>query len=177
MESDARGVIFLKHFIRHQQEIYAYILTLVPHLHDADDLFQEAMTVMWRKFDQFEPGTNFVAWGIKIAQFLVVDYRRHKARNRQTQLSDEVLDALAERMPAVQDRMAERLEALKRCLSRLDDRAKCLVKMRYERNTSVRDMASTLELSVRQVHRNLASINGMLLRCMRRGLSVGRDSP
>jgi RNA polymerase sigma-70 factor, ECF subfamily len=176
MDRDTHGVTFLKHFVVHQQEIYAYVLTLVPNLHDADDLFQEALAVMWRKFDQFEPGTNFMGWAIRIVQFLVLDYRRHKARNRQIQLSDQVLEVLAEQMPAIQDRMADRLELLKRCMSHLDDRAKRMIKMRYERNTPIRDMAPTLELSIRQVQRTLASINGILLRCMRRGLSMGGDS-
>ena len=176
MRSDPNGVVFLQYFVRHQQEIYAYILTLVPNRHDADDLFQEALTVMWHKFDQFEPGTNFVAWAIQIARFLILDYRRRKASDRQVQLCDEALEALAQGMPAVQDRMAERLEVLRQCLSHLDDRAKRLVKMRYERNTPLRDMATALELSIRQVQRTLASINGILLRCMRRGLSMGGDS-
>jgi RNA polymerase sigma-70 factor (ECF subfamily) len=176
MDHDTHGVTFLKHFVVHQQEIYAYVLTLVPNLHDADDLFQEALTVMWRKFDQFEPGTNFMGWATRIVQFLVLDYRRHRARSRQIQLSDQVLEVLAEQMPAVQDRMADRLELLKRCMSRLDDRAKRLVKMRYERNTPIREMAPILELSIRQIQRTLASINGILLRCMRRNLSMEGDS-
>jgi RNA polymerase sigma-70 factor, ECF subfamily len=176
MDRDTQGVTFLKHFIVHQQEIYAYVLTCVPNLHDADDLFQEALTVMWRKFDQFEPGTNFTGWAITIVQFLVLNYRRHKARSRQTQLSDAVLEVLAERRPAVQDRIADRLELLKRCMSHLDDRAKRVIKMRYERNTPVRDMAPAMGLSMRQVQRTLASINGILLRCMRRGLTLGADS-
>ncbi len=41
MDQDKRTLDFLRLFVRHQQEIYAYILTLVPHVHDADDLFQE----------------------------------------------------------------------------------------------------------------------------------------
>jgi RNA polymerase sigma-70 factor (ECF subfamily) len=176
MKSDPHGVAFLRYFVRHQQEIYAYILTLVPNRHDADDLFQEALTVMWNKFDRFEQGTNFVAWGIQISRFLILEYRRRKASDRRVQLSEEVLDALAQGIPVVQDRMAERLEVLRQCLSHLDDRAKRLVKMRYERNTPLQDMASALELSVRQVQRTLASINGILLRCMRRGLATGGDS-
>ena len=124
MKSDPHGVVFLRYFIQHQQEIYAYILTLVPNRNDADDLFQEALTVMWNKFERFEQGTNFVAWGIQISRFLILEYRRRKASDRQVQLSEEVLDTLAQGMPTVQDRMAERLEVLKGCLSHLDDRAK-----------------------------------------------------
>jgi RNA polymerase sigma-70 factor, ECF subfamily len=62
MNRDKRTFDFLKLVLQHQHEIYAYILMLVPHIHDADDLFQDGMTIMWKKFDQFQPGTKFAAW-------------------------------------------------------------------------------------------------------------------
>jgi RNA polymerase sigma-70 factor, ECF subfamily len=175
MEFDARGVAFLRLFVRHQQEIYAYILTMVPNLHDADDLFQEGLTVMWHKFDQFEPGTNFPAWAIQIMRYLVLEYRRRCARSRMVQLSDEVLESLMDRTASLQDQMEVRLEALKQCMDHLDDRSKRMVKMRYERNVPVADMASQLKISARQIQRTLASINGILLRCVRRSLALGGD--
>jgi hypothetical protein len=46
MDQDKRTLEFLRLFVRHQQEIYAYILTLVPNVHDADYLFQNGMSVM-----------------------------------------------------------------------------------------------------------------------------------
>jgi hypothetical protein len=69
MDQDNRTLDFLKLFVRHEHEIYAYILALAPHVHDPDDLFQEGMTVMWRKFDQFKPGTNLAAWGIEVMRY------------------------------------------------------------------------------------------------------------
>jgi RNA polymerase sigma-70 factor (ECF subfamily) len=176
MQSDVRGVAFLRLFVRHQQEIYAYILTLVANVHDADDLFQEGLTVMWNKFDQFQEGTNFVAWAVQVMRYLILDYRRRMARSRVIQLSDEVLESFMDRMPGLQDQMAVRLEVLNRCMDQLDPRAKRMVKMRYERNVPVVDMASRLQISARQIQRTLASINGILLRCMRRTLARGGDS-
>ncbi|MCK4629078.1 MAG: hypothetical protein KAT56_08735, partial [Sedimentisphaerales bacterium] len=55
---------FLKLLMANDKRIYAFILTLVPGRIDADDLMQETVTIMWRKFDDFEPGRDFVAWGI-----------------------------------------------------------------------------------------------------------------
>jgi RNA polymerase sigma-70 factor (ECF subfamily) len=175
MQSDVRGVTFLRLFVRHQQEIYAYILTWVPNLHDADDLFQEGLTVMWNKFDQFEEGTHFVAWAVQIMRYLILDHRRRLARSKAVQLSDEVIESLMDRMPSLQDQMEVRLEVLNRCMDDLDPRAKRMLKMRYERNVPVADMASRLQISVRQIQRSLASINGILLRCMRRRLATGGD--
>ena len=171
MDQDKRTLEFLKLFVRHQQEIYAYILTLVPHLHDADDLFQDGMTVMWKKFGQFQPGTNFAAWGIQIMRFQILDYRRNLARNKQVLVEDSLFEVLIDHLPIIQDEAAARIEALRKCLALLDNRSKRIIKMRYERNVSVEKIASYLKLSRRHVYHILGQISSVLLRCMRRTLA------
>jgi len=173
MDQDKRTLDFLRLFVRHQQEIYAYILTLVPHVHDADDLFQEGMTVMWRKFDQFESGTNFAAWGVQIMRYQILDYRRNQARSKRVLIEDSLFETLMNHLPTIQDEMAARIEALRRCQSLLDDRAKRIIKMRYEHNTPAEEIASYLKVSRRHVYHILGQINGVLLRCMRRTLAGG----
>jgi RNA polymerase sigma-70 factor (ECF subfamily) len=173
MDQDKRTLDFLRLFVRHQQEIYAYILTLVPHVHDADDLFQDGMTVMWRKFDQFRPGTNFAAWAVQIMRYQILDYRRNQARNKRILMEDALFETLMEHIPTIQDEAAARIEALRKCQTLLSDRAKRILKMRYERNTSIEALASYLKVSRRQVYHVLGQINSTLLRCMRRTLAEG----
>jgi RNA polymerase sigma-70 factor (ECF subfamily) len=173
MGQDKRTLDFLSLFVRHQQEIYAYILTLVPHVDDADDLFQEGMTVMWRKFDQFRPGTNFAAWGIQIMRYQILDYRRTLARRRRVLMEDSLFEALMDRIPAIQDEVAVRIEALRKCQALLNDRSRRILKMRYEHNTPIEEIASYLKVSRRHVYHMLGQINGVLLRCMRRTLAEG----
>jgi RNA polymerase sigma-70 factor (ECF subfamily) len=173
MELDKRTLEFLKLFVRHQQEIYAYILTLVPHVHDADDLFQEGITVMWRKFEQFQTGTNFAAWGVQVMRYQILDYRRNLARTKRVLMGDALFEALMDHMTAKQDDMAVRIEALRKCQELLDSRSKRLIKMRYERNISVEKIATCLKRSPRHVYHMLGQINNALLRCMRRALAEG----
>jgi len=173
MNQDKHTLEFLKLFVRHQQEIYAYILTLVPHVHDADELFQEGLIVMWKKFGQFQPGTNFAAWGVQIMRYQILDYRRNLARSNRVLMEESLFEALMNHMPTIQDEAAVRIEALRKCLALLDDRAKRLIKMRYERNIPVEKIASFLKLSRRHVYHVLGQINNVLLRCMRRTLAEG----
>jgi RNA polymerase sigma-70 factor (ECF subfamily) len=176
MDQDKRTLDFLKLFIRHQQEIYAYILTLVPHVHDADDLFQSGMIVMWQKFDQFRLGTNFAAWGVQIMRFKILDYRRNLARNKQVFMEESLFEALMDYMPTIQDDTNARIEALRKCMTLLDDRARRIIKMRYERSIPVEKIASYLKLSRRHIYHILGQINNVLLRCMRRTLKEGGNS-
>jgi len=173
MDQDKRTLDFLRLFVRHQHEIYAYILALVPHVHDAEDLFQDGMAVMWRKFDQFKPGTNFAAWGTQILRYEILVYRRNLARSKRVLMEDALFEALTDRITAIQDEAATRIEALRKCQALLDDRAKRIIKMRYELNLSMAEIASYLKLSRRHVYHVLGQITGMLLRCMRRTLAEG----
>ncbi len=176
MDQDKRTLDFVRLLMRHQQEVYAYVLTLVPHVHDADDLFQDGMTVMWRKFGQFKPGTNFAAWAVQIMRYQILEYRRNAARGRKVLMEDSLFEQVMDHIPAIQDEAAARIEALRKCQALLDERAKRIIKMRYERNTSVEEMASYLKVSRRHVYHVLGQINNVLLRCMRRTLAQGSHS-
>jgi RNA polymerase sigma-70 factor (ECF subfamily) len=171
MDQNKRTLEFLKLFVRYEQEIYAYILTLVPHVHDADDLFQDGMTVMWKKFDQFQPGTNFAAWGVQIMRYQILDYRRSLARSKRVLIEDSLFEALMDYTSTVQDEVAARIEALRKCQTLLNNRSKWILKMRYERNIPVEEIASYLKLSRRHIYYILGKINSVLLRCMRRTLA------
>lgn len=173
MDQDKRTIEFLKLFVRHQHEIYAYILALVHHVHDADDLFQDGMTVMWKKFDQFRPGTNFAAWGIQTMRYEILVYRRTLARTKRVVMQDGLFEALMDRIPKSQDEVPARIEALRKCQTLLDTRAKKMIKMKYELNTPMKEIASYFKLSRRHVYHVLGQITGVLLRCMRRTLSEG----
>jgi len=173
MDQDKRTLDFLRLFVRHQQELYAYILTLVPHVHDADDLFQDGMKVMWQKFDQFRPGTNFAAWGTQILRYLILDYRRRLARSKQVLMEEALFKALMDHVPAIQGELSSRIEALRECQRRLNERSRRILKMRYERNIPVEKIASYLKVSRRHVYHIVGQINGVLLRCMRRTLAQG----
>lgn len=50
---------FTRLLVQNQKRIMGLILALVPNGPDADDILQETCAVLWRRFVEFEPGTNF----------------------------------------------------------------------------------------------------------------------
>jgi RNA polymerase sigma-70 factor (ECF subfamily) len=56
------GREFIRLLTANQSRIYAYIVSLVPNFNDADDIMQETTTMMWERKEDFESGTDFVAW-------------------------------------------------------------------------------------------------------------------
>jgi DNA-directed RNA polymerase specialized sigma24 family protein len=39
--------------------MYTYIRSQVLSAHDADDIFQEVGAVLWKRFDEYRPDTDF----------------------------------------------------------------------------------------------------------------------
>lgn len=81
----------------HQSKIHRYLLSLVPNLHDADDLFQQTNLFLWREFDRFEEGTNFVSWACAVAYHEVLAWRKTRSRERLV-FSDAFLAALSSQL-------------------------------------------------------------------------------
>ena len=114
--------------LQSERRILGFIFALVPHLPDAEDLLQETCSVMWRKFDQFEPGTDFAAWGIAIAQYEVLEYRR-KERSKKVYFSDRLMQEIAEVATQVSSQGDQRVEALQTCLLGLREKDREMIQL------------------------------------------------
>src|SRR3954469_22018883 len=116
---------------RYQRRIFAYIYTLVPDRHDAEDLLQETSLVIWEKFHDFTPGTDFVAWACQIAWWRI-RYSRQKFARSKVIFDDDVLESVAHTASTMREELDERHEALASCLQKLPARDRELVLTRYE---------------------------------------------
>lgn len=162
---DAMQRRFLPLWTQHQRRIFAYIYTLIPHRSDAEDLLQETSLTLWEKFDQFEPGTDFVAWGCQVAYWKVRNARRKYARSPIIH-DDELLSSLSDKAIASQANLDQRHDALADCLKKISDRDRELVMSRYEADRTVKDVAQRSGRSVEAAYKALSRIRRALLDCV-----------
>ena len=165
MTDPDRGAQFVRLFVQHQRRIYALILALVPHGPDADDILQETSAVLWEKFDDFAPGTNFPAWALRIARFQVMAYYSTKRRTR-ARLSDETIDLVVERLAARPARDDARTVALDGCLEGLDRGDRTLLEQRYRGDVPTDELARASGRTVFAVYKALDKIHDRLLQCV-----------
>ncbi len=161
---------FMRLFLQSERRIFGFILALVPHLPDAEDILQESCSVMWRKFEQFEPGTDFAAWGIAIARYEVLEYRR-KERSRRVYFSDRLMREIAEVATQISAQGDRRVEALQTCLSGLREKDRTMIQLRYFAGNSAKDVSQQMGRSLDSVYRALSRIHDRLLFCIRRSLA------
>ena len=167
-----RGARFVRLFLQHQRRIHGLILALVPHGPDADDILQETSSVLWEKFDDFDAGTNFAAWALRIARFQVMAYYSTKRRAR-ARLSDETIDAVVEKMAARPARDDARAAALDGCLEGLDRDDRALLEQRYRAEVPTEELARASGRTVFAVYKALDKIHDRLLQCVQGKLRSG----
>jgi RNA polymerase sigma-70 factor (ECF subfamily) len=161
--------VFLQLLMANHKRIYAFILGMVPNYQDAEDLFQETILVMWSKFDQFQQGTSFASWGATVAKYQILNARRKKTI-KNLQFSPHIQKMIMEKSESFSEQVDARMQALRYCIGKLNSRDYELVKMRYEKEQDVKDIAVGLGRSMQSIYKRLARIHDVLLQCVRRTL-------
>lgn len=164
----AEEFVFL--LARHERLLGAYVMTMVPHPQDADDILQEAKVIMWRHFGKFESGTNFGAWARKIAFHQVLAYRKRKHRDR-LDFSEEFLRTVADEVEQSAEHLERRERVLHACMAKLPDEHREVVELRYREGLSLEDMAARLGRTVGALYRQLSRVRQTLHECVGRTLS------
>src|SRR3974390_3074479 len=157
---------------RHQRQIFSYIYTLVPNRHDAEDLLQETSVIICEKFNEFEEGTDFVAWGCQIAYWRI-RYSRQKFARSKVILDQNVVDAIAQTVSEMADELDERHEALANCLKKLPARDRDMVLTRYEPGCGVEEAARRSGRSLDAAYKALMRIRKLLLDCVTHHVASG----
>lgn len=157
--------LFFQLFMTYQRNFYAFILSSVHNYADANDLLQETATVMWRKFDEFQPGTSFLAWGITIAHHLVLKFFNEHKRSR-IQFDDALLKDLADTTMNELSRANALSEALRHCFEKLSQTNQKLLQLRYQEGLTIKAIASLLGKPVFGMYKAFARLQDALQVCI-----------
>ena len=171
MSQDAQ--ITEEHFVRllsaSQSKIYTYIVRLVPNISDADDLMQETSAAMWQQRHKYQPDTNFTGWGIRIAYFKILDYRKSLKKDTRIVFTDEVFEQLANAAEDDKDKNNDYFLVLHKCLNKLSEQDGMIIDMKYVKGLSVNNIAEVLNMNARKIYYCLSRIHNLLLTCVERG--------
>jgi RNA polymerase sigma-70 factor (ECF subfamily) len=161
---------FMELLTQHDRALGVYVYSLVQGSADADDILQQTKLILWRCFDQFETGTNFLAWARKTAFYQILTYRRQTKREH-LPLSEETLEALHHEVERLSDKGDDRREALRACLAKLPAEHRQLVTLRYFEDLEIEQVAERIRSTVAAVYRALSRVRYALLGCVEKELT------
>jgi RNA polymerase sigma-70 factor (ECF subfamily) len=166
-----RGERFSRLLVAHSHRIYGFIFALVHDHAATNDILQEVSAVLWRKFDRFDPGTDFGAWAMSVARLSVFEWRRAQ-KNFPLQLDDEQLSFLADEAMAVGCEFESRREALRGCMEKLAAGDRDLLAARYREEQSVQAIADRVHRTRMAIYKRLDKLHTLLLDCIARRLAA-----
>ena len=162
---DDRLERFTRLWMDNHRAVAAFIRMSVQDLHHAEDVLQEVAADASRNFDQYDPDRPFVAWLIGIARQRIADYFR-KSKKRQLALAPDVADALAAAHVDLAQEMDDRLIALRKCMERLPERQRKLVKQRYGRGLTLAEIAQAVGSNAKAVNALFVRLRVALRTCI-----------
>lgn len=170
-DSSQKAERFARLLGRCQRKVFLYALGLIHNAADAEDILQETNVVLWRKFDEYEPGTSFESWACRVAYFEVLKQREKLARDRRV-FSTSLVETLSAEAEKVADEFDDRRDALEGCLTKLRDVDRTLVLGRYQPGATTRGLAESMGRSVQGTRKSLHRIRMSLLECIQRTLAA-----
>jgi RNA polymerase sigma-70 factor (ECF subfamily) len=172
LSDQERREAFARLFAQHDRWLFAYLVSLLGNAAHAEEVFQEVCVVLWREYETFQLGTNFVSWVSVIAHNQVHRFRRQQKRVG-PQLSEATVSLLAEDAVERVDLLESRRDALRSCLEKLADKDRQLVRHCYgDSRVTFKTVAEDLGRPVNTVYKALNRIRRSLYQCIERTLSV-----
>ncbi len=157
-------------FLRNQRWIFAHILTLLPRLADAEEVFQRTCLVILDKAGKFTPGTDFAGWARQIAKYEVYNYRRQLAGER-LHFDSNLLEEIAACQWQDSEVLDAELAVLRKCVENLPASDRQLIQRRYARRITSRTLAAELGRPVNTVYKALVRIHRALRECVHKAIS------
>lgn len=152
----------------HQKIVFKVANVYCRHAEDRRDLEQAILTQLWRAFPRYDETRPFSTWMYRVALNVAISFAR-QARRHPITLDDQPLARIESRDAALELddpgslQAQEQLEALRRCLDRLDglDRALMLL---YLEERGYREIAEVLGISETNVATKISRLKQKIRR-------------
>jgi len=151
-------------------ELLAYARAIVTDWSLAEDVFQEALVVAIEKGPDLPDEAGFGRWMREVIRRIALDAlgRRQRAPRLMDPQLLEILEPAWERQ---EGRWGGDLrQALRRCMEKLTDRARLLLRERYEKQLTGSRLAERVGLTLNSAYATLTRLHRVLEDCTRKSL-------
>jgi RNA polymerase sigma-70 factor (ECF subfamily) len=150
-----------------QPIVVAYIFSLMPDSHRADDVLQTVAVALLKRFDAYDQSRPFLPWVLGIA-------KKEVLKSRRAMMSDRHLfcDSLAEQLKAAYQDEADNVGAFRlalgQCLGKLGGRILSALRLRYAHDLKTAEVAQRMGATPGAIRVLLHRAHETLRQCMER---------
>jgi RNA polymerase sigma-70 factor (ECF subfamily) len=148
-----------------QRPLYSFVLSMLPHRQDAEDVLQETNLILCKKADEYSPKGNFQSWAFNIARYQIMAHLTKKRRNK-ISFSNELVEALAEEEIDT-DILQLSQKALQICYELLPEHMKEIARLRFKDEENVKEISRKVGRPLGAVSATLFRIRSNLIDCVK----------
>ncbi len=152
--------------LRRRLRLVAVAAAIVRDVDAADDIFQQVVLAALQQHEELRDEEHLLAWAVRVTRHRAVDW----ARRRQVQtLPSDLLDLLQSTWgdPAGVG-ISDQVEVLNRCISKLGDPARELLRLKYHEGLAMPELVERLQRSADALYQALSRIHRSLRECIER---------
>jgi RNA polymerase sigma-70 factor (ECF subfamily) len=153
-----------------------YVHALVRDRSAAEDIVQETALLVFRRFAEYDAARPFVAWALGIARFKVMGLNRDAARSRLV-FDEEALIRFTESWVEQSAGQSERGAALEKCLEKLPDHTRRVVRLRYFEGLNAERIATRTGSTGAVTRVTLQRAREQLRACVERHIRTASATP
>ena len=163
---------FIQLFMSHEKQIYRYILSLMPHSQDAQDVLQETAFALYNKIEDYDTTRPFAPWAFRFAYHMTLKHREKSSRWHRF-LDDNLMKEIASRQQMLSPELDQRREYLKECLAEVPQEKRSMLTEYYFENETVDTIADSQGKSVEATYKALQRVRKTLMHCIQGKMQVG----
>ena len=156
-----------------QPALLRYVMSVVGNRDDAEDVLQRASVTMWRRFETFDPDSDFMAWATTVAFYEVRNFQRVSGRSR-LKFDDDLMKTLAVERAQGLAQHYSRFDALQECVGELPVASRELIEAVYTRGEDVATVAQQIGRATQTLYNRLNAVRRALAECVQRKLEAAQ---
>jgi RNA polymerase sigma-70 factor, ECF subfamily len=167
---------FVADLTAQQAVLHAFLISLLPGDPDVEDVLQRTNLVLWKKREQFEPGSSFKSWSLAVAYWEARAWMTERKRGSWLVFDDDLAGAIIGRFAALPPQPPNATATLLRvCLGKLREADRLLVLSHHQHGKSLRECEGIFNRSAASLKTSLVRIRTALRRCIKAQGSI--DQP
>ena len=164
---------FILELTQVQQRLFGFLFKRLADREQAREVLQRTNLVLCRKADNYEPGTNFKAWAMTVANYEVMAYRKSQVRERLV-FTDEVFAMIGTADDGQSSAQSDRVAHLKHCLQGMSLKNRELLDWRYQGERTMEKIAEDIGSTIGAVKVKLHRLRRQLLGCIQNRMQEER---
>lgn len=164
-EANEINIIFDELLHDTQFSLFQFILSLIPHKQDAEDVLQKTNLILIEKQEKFDPKKgSFQTWAFSIARYQVM---RHKTQHARSKIcfSNELTEILAEEAIDYDTPQIQK-NALNKCYKKLPEHMQKIAELRFKRDLTMKEISLCVNRPVGSISATLTRIRQNILKCI-----------